>query len=119
WNLGILTQRSERGSLYVGLRQVKGGPIDSEILTASYSYRMSPKWISTFGTAFDLKEGRNVGRSLTVTRVGADFLIHMGANIDTSKGNAGIQLSLEPRFGNKRLTNNNNSPMLNSLIPAQ
>lgn len=119
WNLGILTQRSERGSLYVGLRQVKGGPIDSEILTASYSYRMSPKWISTFGTAFDLKEGRNVGQSLTITRVGADFLVHMGANVDTSKGNAGIQLSLEPRFGNKRVSSNNNSPLLNSLIPPQ
>ena len=100
WNLGVLSQRSERGSLYLGLRQVRGGgALDSQIGIASMSYQMSPKWVSTFGTAYDIKESRNVGQSLTVTRVGADFLVHLGANYDQSKDNAGFAIAVEPRLG--------------------
>ena len=59
---------------------------------------MSEKWVSTFGTAYDLGEHRNRGQSLTLTRVGADFLIHLGASFDQSKNNANIGISIEPRF---------------------
>ncbi|MCA9116056.1 MAG: hypothetical protein KDA79_13295, partial [Planctomycetaceae bacterium] len=96
---GINSQRSARGSIYAGIRQVKGAGLDSQIVSASYTYQMSPKWVSTFGTAYDLKESRNAGQSLTITRVGADFLLHMGASFDESKDNAGIAFSIEPRFG--------------------
>jgi hypothetical protein len=99
WDVGVLSQRSERGSVYVGVRQIKGADLDSQIITGSYSYAMGPKWISTFGTAYDLAEGQNRGQSLTITRVGADFLIHFGASYDASKDNAGIALAIEPRFG--------------------
>ncbi len=100
WNIGILTQRSERGSLYLGLRQITGGGIlDSQIGVASFTYQMSSKWVSTMGTSYDVNEQRNVGQSLTVTRVGSDFLIHLGANYDQSKDNAGFAISVEPRLG--------------------
>ncbi|GAB4159012.1 MAG: organic solvent tolerance protein OstA [Planctomycetaceae bacterium] len=99
WNIALLSQRGARGSIYVGLRQIKGANLDSQIVTASFSYSMGPKWIATVGTAYDLGETRNAGQSLTVTRVGADFLLHVGANFDASKGNAGIALAIEPRFG--------------------
>lgn len=99
WNLGVLNQRSTRGSLYAGVRQVKGMGFESQIFTASASYTMSDKWIGTAGTAFDLAEGRNGGQSFTLTRVGADFLFHFGANFDPSKNNAGLAFSVEPRFG--------------------
>ena len=99
WNFGILSQRSARGSVYLGVRQVKGAGLESQILTASYSYAMSDKWISTFGTAYDLAEQQNRGQSLTITRAGADVLVHVGANFDESKDNAGIAISIEPRFG--------------------
>lgn len=100
WNVGLLTQRSQRGSFYVGYRRIHAGPdLDSQILSASYSYVMSPKWISTVGTAFDLGENQNRGQSLTVTRVGEYALIHFGAGFDASKGNANFTLSVEPRFG--------------------
>lgn len=99
WSLGFITQRSQRGSLYVGVRQIKGSGLNSQIITSSFTYRMSPKWISTFGTAFDLGESRNAGQSLTMTRVGADFLIHVGGNFDEGKDNAGLAISIEPRFG--------------------
>lgn len=99
WNVGVLNQRSTRGSLYAGLRQVKGQGLDSQILTASASYAMSDKWIGTIGTAYDIAERRNRGQSFTLTRVGADFLFHFGANFDASKDNAGIGVSIEPRIG--------------------
>lgn len=98
WNVGLVSQRSERGSIYVGVRQVKGAGLDSQIITASYTYQMSPNYISTFGTAYDVAEGRNRGQSLTVTRIGRDFLTHFGATFDASKNNVGFMLSVEPRF---------------------
>ena len=105
WNFGFLHQRSTRGSMYVGVRQVKAGgfgavPVfESRIATASASYAMSDKWIGTVGTAFDLAEGLNRGQSFTLTRVGADFLFHLGGNYDASKNNAGFAISIEPRIG--------------------
>jgi len=98
WSIALLTQRPPRGSLYLGLRQVKGFGLDSQILNFSFSYTMSPKWVSTFYTAYDIGEERNLGQSAIITRVGSDFLIHFGINYDESKDNAGIALSIEPRF---------------------
>ena len=112
WNVGILNQRSERGSVYAGVRQVKGQGFDSQILSASASYAMSEKWISTVGTAYDLAESQNRGQSMTLTRVGADFLLHFGTNIDVSKNNFGLGISVEPRFG----TGKSPSTQLSNLL---
>lgn len=99
WNVGILTQRSARGSLYLGFRQVKVGPIESQLAVASYSYSMSPKWVSTFGTQYDVAEGRDRGQSLTITRVGEYALLHIGLGYDRSRNNVGFGISFEPRLG--------------------
>ncbi len=118
WNVGVVSQRSERGSVYVGVRQVKGAGLYSEIITASYTYQMSPNWVSTFGTAYDLAEGRNRGQSLTVTRIGRDFLTHFGATFDASKNNVGFMLSVEPRFmpfSSGSSATNQMNPQLGSL----
>lgn len=112
WNFGVLNQRSTRGSIYAGIRQVKGQGFESQIVTASASYAMSDKWIGTAGTAYDLAEGRNRGQSFTITRVGADFLFHIGANFDASKNNAGIAISVEPRIG----AFNSQSTQLSNLL---
>lgn len=112
WDVGYLSQRSDRGSFYVGYRQIQGGPLDSQILSSSISYAMSEKWIATFGTAFDVGEGQDRGQSLTVTRVGPDFLIHMGAGVDISKNNVGFTFAIEPRVG----AFDNSSTQLSSLL---
>ena len=112
WSISLITQRSLRGSFFLGLRQVDAGPIDSRIVGASYAYRMSPKWISTFGTGYDLQESRNTGQSITITRIGLDFLCHLGANYDAGKDNAGFAFMIEPRFGNA----SSYSPQLSSLL---
>lgn len=98
WNIGLMSQRSTRGSVYLGLRNIEGGPLLSRILTASYSYVMSPKWASTVSTAYDLGEHQNRGQSVTVTRIGSDFLMHFGFNVDTTRDNVGVGFSVEPRF---------------------
>jgi hypothetical protein len=113
WSAGIMSQRSERGSVYVGLVQVKGtADLDSDILTATYSYQMSQKWVSTVGTAYDLAEHRNVGQSFTVTRVGLDFLIHVAASYDVSTGNTSFAVAIEPRLGNLSSSMTNLSNLL-------
>jgi hypothetical protein len=118
WNFGVLNQRSTRGSVYAGVRQVKGAGLDSRILTLSSSYAMSDKWIGTAGTAFDLAEGRNRGQSLMLTRVGADFLFHFGANVDTSKNNFGVAISVEPRIGALNSQSNQLSNLLGIQYPS-
>lgn len=107
WDLGIRSQRSERGYISFVVRQVKAARIDSQILGLSYSYQMSPKWISTLSTGYDLGEGRNVGQALTITRIGSDFLVHVGANFDQSKDNVGLAIAVEPRLGNLNQSNFN------------
>ena len=111
WSFGILTQRSTRGSLYLGFRQVVVGPVQSQLLTGSYTYSMSPKWASTFGTAYDVSEGIDRGQSLTVTRIGEYALLHFGFGYDRSRNNLGVGISIEPRIGGLGA----GLPQLNSL----
>lgn len=96
-SIGATTNRPELGSLYVGLRSIEG-PISSNILTSSVSYRMSHKWVATAGTAIDFGETGNIGQSLDVTRVGESFLMKLGVRADASRGNFGLVLGFEPRF---------------------
>ena len=114
WSFGVLSQRSVRGSVYVGYRQVQGGPLDSQIVTASYSYQMSPKWVSTASTAYDIGENENRGQSLTITRIGEWMLLHMGFNFDASKNNVGLSIAVEPRLGSPNVT----TPQLSSLLKS-
>jgi hypothetical protein len=114
WDVGLLNQRSGRGSLFVGYRQIKGGVLDSQIVSSSFSYTLSEKWITTFGTAYDLAEGRDRGQSMTITRVGPDFLLNIGAGIDVSRGNVGLNFSIVPRIG----ANRNSTTQVSSLMGA-
>jgi hypothetical protein len=99
WNIGILSQRSFRGSVYVGVQQVKGASLDSQILTGSYSYAMSPKWVSTMSASYDIAQNQSRGESITITRVGEWMMFHFGANYDWSKNNASFLFSVEPKLG--------------------
>ena len=106
WSLGVLSQRSTRGSIYLGYRKVEAkNYLDSQTLVASYSYQMSPKWISTGSLAYDVAAGESRGSSLTFSRVGLDWIVHVGLGIDTSKDNIGIAFAVEPRFGPPSPTN--------------
>lgn len=106
WSAGVLSQRSLRGSMYLGYREVTADDyFSSKMVIGSYSYQMSPKWISTASYAFDAEEGESRGSSLTVSRVGLDWILHFGLGFDFSKDNVGIGVSFEPRFGPPSPTN--------------
>lgn len=113
WNVGILSQRSERGSIYFGLRNLEAGPVDSQLLTTSASYVMSPNlYVATIGASYDLAEGIDRGQSFTVTRISENFLFHFGLGYDRSRDNVGIAVALEPKFGSY----GRGSMQLNSLL---
>jgi hypothetical protein len=96
YTVGALLNRTPRGSFYLGFNQF-GGPISAAVLTGSYTYRMSPKWASSFGTAIDLN-GRNIGQQFQIVRIGESFLMTFGFNVDYSRNNVGVTFNLEPRF---------------------
>ena len=93
---GIIT-RPELGNLYVGYRMIDG-PIQSSLVNAAVTYRMSEKWIMTAGSSFDLDAVGNIGQSLNVTRIGESFLVRLGFNYDVSRDNLNFQFAIEPRF---------------------
>ena len=96
FTVGALLNRTPRGSFFIGFNEF-GGPIQASVLTGSYTYRMSPKWASTFGTALDLR-GANIGQNFQLTRIGESFLMTFGFNVDYSRNNVGVTFNLEPRF---------------------
>ena len=96
YTMGVLLNRTPRGSFYIGFNEF-GGPIQSSVLVGSYTYRMSPKWASTFGSALDLR-GRNIGQNFQLVRIGESFLMTFGFNVDYSRNNVGMTFNLEPRF---------------------
>ncbi len=96
-SVGGFLNRPPRGSLFVGFNYLEG-PISSRVINAAYSYRMSPKWVSTLGTSVDVGGNGNIGQYGTLTRIGESLLFSLGFNVDASKNNVGAMVSIEPRF---------------------
>ena len=94
---GVFINRPSRGNAYVGIRSIHG-PISSDVLMGSYSYRLSPKWISTAGASFDFSDAGNIGQSFSMTRIGESMLVTLGVNVDSAKDNVGFRFLVEPRF---------------------
>jgi hypothetical protein len=93
---GYLT-RPPRGSLYLGFNTFEG-PFTSNVITTSYTYRMTPKWLSSMGVSYDLNKQGNIGENIRLTRVGDSFLMTLGLSVDASRNNVGFTVSVIPRF---------------------
>ncbi len=96
-SFGAFLARPPRGSLYLGMHLLDG-PIQHSVVTASYSYRMSPKWVSTFGTSYDLRKSRNLGQNFSITRIGESLIVSAGFQVNAARDDVGVTLSIEPRF---------------------
>lgn len=96
-SFGAFLARPPRGSLYVGM-QLLDGPIQHSVLSMSYSYRMSPKWVSTFGTSIDLRKDGNIGQNFSIARIGESLIVRAGFNVNAARDNVGVNFSIEPRF---------------------
>ena len=94
---GVLLNRPSSGNAYVGVRSISG-PLDSNVLLASYNYRLSPKWLSSAGVAIDFSDAGNIGQSFGITRIGESLLVSLGFNVDEAKDNVGVKFMVEPRF---------------------
>ena len=97
WHVGLRLARNRRGTFFLRYRILEG-PIGSQIVSFSYSYLMSPKWASSLVTQVDLEEDHNIGQSIVLSRIGADFIIHFSVSVDGGKDNTGVSLAIEPRF---------------------
>lgn len=96
-SVGGLLSRPEVGNVYLGYRSIEG-PITSNIVSGSVSYRMSEKWIATAGATVDFGPTGNIGQTVSFTRIGESALIRLGFNVDASRGSLGAVFSVEPRF---------------------
>jgi hypothetical protein len=95
--VGGFLERPPRGSLYAGIHLLEG-PFSNSVLSMSYSYRMSEKWVTSLATAVDLGNQGNIGQHFSFTRIGESLLISGGINVDASRGSVGVNLAIEPRF---------------------
>jgi hypothetical protein len=74
---------------------------------------LSPNlYVATAAAQYDVAEGMDRGESLTLTRIGEFFLLHMALGYDRSRDNVGVALALEPKFGSY----GSSSMQLNSLL---
>ncbi|HIF30532.1 MAG TPA: organic solvent tolerance protein OstA [Planctomycetes bacterium] len=94
---GGLISQPGKGRLYLGFRSIDG-PITSNVINGSLSYRMSEKWIFTGGASYDLGPTGNIGQSFGLTRIGESTLARFGFNIDESRNSFGVRFNIEPRF---------------------
>ena len=95
--VGAFVNRPGRGNYYAGVRSI-GGPFSSSVLSGSARYRISPKWIVSYGSAVDLSNTGNIGQVGAITRIGESFLVSLGLNSDRGRDNVGVHFTIEPRF---------------------
>lgn len=96
-SIGTFLERPPQSGFYLGLILLDG-PISNTVLSTSFSYRMSPKWVSVVSASIDLRSQGNIGENVTITRIGESFLISGGFHADVSRGSYGASFSIEPRF---------------------
>ena len=95
--IGGYLGRPPRGSMYAGFTVLEG-PIDSKVLTLSYTYLMSPKWASSYGTSIDFGAQRSYAQNFSITRIGESLLINFVFTVDPARDSIGVGLVIEPRF---------------------
>ena len=96
-SFGANISRPGNGNAYVGFRTIEG-PISSNILSASASYRMSDKWGVKAGGQVDFGETGTIGQTISLIYIGESFLYQFGFNFDNSRDNFGFRFGFEPRF---------------------
>jgi hypothetical protein len=94
---GVILNRPEVGNAYLGYRTIRG-PFTANVLTATFNYRFSPKWIGSATTNFDFAETGSIGQRIAFSRIGESLIATLGVSVDDSKNNVGVNFLVEPRF---------------------
>jgi len=93
---GFLT-RPGKTRAYIGFRSIEG-PISSSFLSSAFTYRLSPKWITSSGSSYDFSKTGNVWQSYEITRIGESFLTSFEVRYDRGRDNFTMGFAVEPRF---------------------
>jgi hypothetical protein len=120
YTLGAQLSRPPRGSLYAGFYALQGlndtllnySPFPSYTFNTYYSYRLSPKWVSSAGASINLSGLGLVGNQLTLTRVGESFLTSFNFVYNKYLNNVGFNFMIEPRFVGRTRTGNVGGAMI-------
>lgn len=96
-SVGAYAERPEVGNIYLGVRSIEG-PISSNIITGTGTYRMSDKWGLKGGLQVDFGEAGTIGQRVGVIYIGESFLFEMAVNYDANRDNLGVRFGFEPRF---------------------
>jgi len=81
------------------------GPIDSKVVSFSYTYLMSPKWASSYGTSIDFGAQKSYAQNFSLTRIGESLLINLVFTVDPARDSIGVGFAVEPRFCKNRIGN--------------
>ena len=96
---GISINRPPRGNIFIGYTVLNTGPIATSALNNSFSYWLSPKWYGTFGNSYDFGNKIWLASSLSLTRIGADWLTSIGMVVDPQRDYAVTgAIQVTPRF---------------------
>jgi hypothetical protein len=109
--VGGYLSRPPRGNLYAGFTVLEG-PLHHEIFSLSYSYLMSPKWATTYGTAIDFGNQPSYAQNFSITRIGESLLVNFGFTVDPARDSIGVAFSVEPRFLPKNRLGNINGAQI-------
>ncbi len=96
-SIGMMASRPGVGQTYLGIRSIEG-PVSSNVIQGSVSYRMSDKWGINANSSVDFGDAGSIGSRVGFVYIGESFLWNLGVNYDASRGNTGFIFALEPRF---------------------
>ena len=101
WERGAITAHPRTSSLVI--RQTRANHRKIQDILATFRRDLpgeqrqevdegstSRKWVAPIGTAYDVAEGQDRGQSTPISRIGGDFIFHLGETCDRPKNSAGI-----------------------------
>ncbi len=95
---GVSMNRPPRGSIYIGYSVINTGPIQTSAVNVNYNYWLSPKWYTSFSTSYDFGNAILLGSTVSLTKIGPDFLTSVGLSVDPQRQNYTFGFELAPRF---------------------
>ncbi len=95
---GVSFNRPPRGNVFIGYSVINTGPIATSALNVMFSYWLSPKWYSSFGTSYDFGNAILLGSTVGITRIGADWLTSIGLTVDPQRNSYMFGFELTPRL---------------------
>ncbi len=111
---GIQFTRPPRSSFNLNYSVINTGPIDTSAVGVSFSYWMAPKWYATFSDSYDFGNHIPLASSLSLTRIGADWLVSLGLVVDPQRSSYQGAITIAPRAST---AGRGGSPALQQLDP--